>query len=38
MYISQDDSSLQCAKYARYCRATNLYLDFTQVDFSGTEK
>ncbi|XP_033745660.1 EGF domain-specific O-linked N-acetylglucosamine transferase-like [Pecten maximus] len=28
---TQEDSSLECAKYTRYCRAKNIYLDFTKA-------
>ncbi|KAH3892497.1 EGF domain-specific O-linked N-acetylglucosamine transferase-like isoform X2 [Dreissena polymorpha] len=34
---TEEDSLLECAKYARYCRAKNIYLDFRKADFSGTE-
>ncbi|XP_053377294.1 EGF domain-specific O-linked N-acetylglucosamine transferase-like [Mercenaria mercenaria] len=34
---SQDDSSLECAKYTRYCRAKNIYLDFRRATFTDNE-
>lgn len=34
---SQGDSSLECAKYARYCRAKNIYLDFRRATFTENE-
>ncbi|KAL4227068.1 hypothetical protein ACF0H5_015042 [Mactra antiquata] len=32
-----DDSSLECAKYMRYCRAKNIYLDLRHADFDTNE-
>ncbi|XP_069142595.1 EGF domain-specific O-linked N-acetylglucosamine transferase-like isoform X1 [Argopecten irradians] len=29
---TQGDSSLECARYARYCRAKNIYFDFTKAN------
>ncbi|XP_060562426.1 EGF domain-specific O-linked N-acetylglucosamine transferase-like isoform X2 [Ruditapes philippinarum] len=34
---SQDDSSLECSKYARYCYAKNIYLDFRHATFTANE-
>ncbi|RUS70729.1 hypothetical protein EGW08_021507 [Elysia chlorotica] len=36
---SKEDSSLQCAKYLRYCKATNIYLDFSSKPITkGNER
>ncbi|XP_052781215.1 EGF domain-specific O-linked N-acetylglucosamine transferase-like isoform X2 [Mya arenaria] len=35
---TEDDSLLECAKYARYCRAKNIYLDFRRTEFSANDQ
>ncbi|BFZ10952.1 hypothetical protein BsWGS_13992 [Bradybaena similaris] len=37
--LQQDDSSLECCRYLRYCRARNIYIDFTTAGIlHGTDR